>query len=326
MKSRTLPALTILATLAAAVLTGCGSTPAGTASPNSSATLRVASIDVDGQIPLSIAQTQGFFKEQGLVVETSMSPAFDGTLAKVLNGQADVGFAASPPLLNALAKKAPVQVVAQTATSEGREAANVDVYGDTIKRPRDLEGRTVGVTSLNDLGAVGIRLSVAKDGGDPSKVKLVELPEPQRLGALIEGRIDAGTLTGPASVAARETKGVRVLFQYTDGLPEGSPLDVYFATPTFIKANEDSLKRFRAALDRAVAYANENPDAVRAALADMFKDIEGGDKAAKAVPLTKYTTAINSEALMDLQDGLTKYGKLAGITPAEQFYSYGNGK
>lgn len=326
MKTRTVSMFTIVSGLAVTFLTGCGATPAAPDSSTGSATLRVASINIDATIPLTIAQEQGFFKNHGLTVNTSVSPAFDGTLASVMNGQADIGFGAAPPLLNAMAKKAPVQVVAQTASVGGQMTANVDVYGDAINRPRDLEGRTVAVTSLNDLGAVGIRLSVAKDGGDPSKVKLVELPEAQGLGALLEGRIDAGVFRGPAQLAARTTKGVRVLFQYTDGLPEGSPLDVYFATSTFIPGHEDALKRFRAALADAVTYVNGHPDAARAALATIYKDVDGGDKLAATLPLTRYSATINPDAVMALQDGLTKYGKLAGITPSDRFYGYSTGK
>ncbi|WP_125610006.1 ABC transporter substrate-binding protein [Specibacter cremeus] len=326
MKTRTVPALAMLASVAVAVLTGCGASPATTDSVGGTATLRVASIDIDATIPLTIAQDQGFFKKQGLTVDTTVSPAFDGTLAGVMNGQADIGFGAAPPLLNAMAKKAPVQVVAQTASVVENMTANVDVYGDAITRPRDLAGHTVAVTSLNDLGAVGIRLAVAKDGGDPSKVKLVELPEAQGVDALLQGRIDASVFRGPAQLAARATKGVHVLFQYTDGLPAGSPLDVYFATSTFIPAHADALKRFRAALAEAVTYVNDHPAAARTALAAIYKDVDGGDKLAATLPLTHYSTAINPDAVMALQDGLTKYGHLAGITPAERFYSYSNGK
>lgn len=324
MTPRTSAALLALAAAAALALAGCSAGPAASTSSDGSGTttLRVASIDVDGSIPLMLADSEGFFAKHGLTVKRTLSPAFDGTLASVMNGQADIGFAASPPLLNALAKKAPVAVVAQTASTSERDAANVDVIDPSITRPRDLEGKTIGVTSLNDLGAVGVRLAVAKDGGDPAKLKIVELPSAQRLGALLEHRIDATTMLGPDAVTAKHTSGVRVLFQYTDGFPVGSPLDVYFASKTFIKANPDALKKFRAALNDAVEYANGHPDAVRTQLAELFKDIPDGATAAKEVQLTHYSTAISTSALDELEKGLTKYGNLAAITPAPDFYSY----
>ena len=327
-------ALTLGAAATAAVLlmAGCASASApadtGSSTSGSSAaltTLKVATISMDGAVPLFIAQEQGFFKEEGLTVETSMSPAFDGTLASVMNGQSDIGFAASPPLLNAMAKKAPIQVVAQTASAGKGLEANVNVYGDEITSPKQLEGKTVAVTSLNDLSAVGIRLLVAQAGGDPAKVNLVELPDAQRIGALVEKRIDAAAMVGPTAITARATPGIRLLVDYTDGLPQNTPLDVYFSSPTFIKEHAKQLDGFRAALDKAATYANANPDAVRAVLATMWKDV-GGVEAAKEVTLMNYNTATSAAALTALQQALHTYGKLTQIVPTDTFYSYPVGK
>lgn len=324
-------ALTLGAAATAAVLlmAGCASASAPSGSGSSSAgattTLKVATISMDGAVPLFIAQEQGFFKEEGLTVETTTSPAFDGTLAGVMNGQSDIGFAASPPLLNAMAQKAPIQVVAQTASAGKGLEANVNVFGDEITSPKQLEGKTVAVTSLNDLSAVGIRLLVAQDGGDPAKVNLVELPDAQRIGALVEKRIDAAAMVGPTAITARATPGIRLLVDYTDGLPLNTPLDVYFSSPTFIKDHPQQLEGFRAALDKAVTYANANPDAVRAVLATMWKDV-GGVEAANETTLMTYNTATSASALTALQDALHTYGKLTKIVPTDTFYSYPVGK
>lgn len=288
--------------------------------------LPVATITIEDAIPLTIGQEKGFFAKHGLHVTTTVSPAFDGTLADVLNGQASIGFAASAPLLNALAKNAPVKVVAQTASfTKGNDGFYVEVDGNSITRPRDLDGKTVAVAALNNLTTVGVQVLVAKDGGNASSVKFVELPAAQMLPALLQGKVQAAAIVPPQSVAALKTKGVRVLLQYADGFPAGGPLDEYFASTSFISSHRAELRSFRAGMNEAVAYANTHPQAIRNALKAIYTGLPGGAAAAQTQPLMKFSTAINTHSLTVLEADMKKYAGLAKTVPSSRFYSFTNG-
>ncbi|WP_445529382.1 ABC transporter substrate-binding protein [Streptomyces cyslabdanicus] len=309
--------------LALAALAACG--PGGTPEAKNVRTIKVGTIPIGPQVPLLIAQQKGFFKEQGLTVEPQTSTAFDATLAGVLNGQYDIGFGAAPPLLSALSKKAPVKVVAQTAAIDhgrgpGQSGADVDVVDPSLKRPRDLQGKTLAVTSLNDLGAVGLRAAVKKDGGDPNALKLVEMPGAQQLGALLSGRVASANFNEPNAAVARANPKVRVLFNYTDPLPAGAPLDVYFAKNDFIKNNPETLKKFRAALDKAVTYANEHPAEVRAMTWKLYQNVS--DAVAAKTVMQAFSTRIDRQALGSLEDVLTDYAGLQKRVGPDDFYSY----
>ncbi|GED89048.1 ABC transporter substrate-binding protein [Streptomyces sp. NPDC091412] len=325
MKSRQRAFAATATVLAMAGLAACGSGGAADAGAQNTKTLTVGTIPIGPQVPLLIAEKHGFFKEQGLTVKPQTSTAFDATLAGVLNGQYDIGFGAAPPLLSALSKAAPVKVVAQTASIEtpqgpGKSGADVDVIDPSIKRPRDLEGKTLAVTSLNDLGAVGLRAAVMKDGGDPKSLKLVEMPGAQQLGALLSGRVASANFNEPNAAVARANPKVRVLFGYTDYLPQGAPLDVYFAKNDFIRKNPATLEKFRAALARAVAYANEHPDEVRAITQKLWENVS--EQIAAKTVMQRYSTDVDKKALDSLQDVLTRYAGLEKRTSPNDFYSY----
>lgn len=321
-------ALVAIAAAVALLASGCSSAgePAGGGS-TAIDQVKVASIDVEGTIPLLIGEEQGIFKKHGIQVTSTMSPAFDGTLASVMNGQADVGFAASPPMIRAMVKGAPITAVAQTAIISGEEQQAAVVAKDpSLKSPKDLVGKRVAVASLNDLASIGIRVAVAKDGGNPDDVQFVELPGPQRLPALTGGKVDAAIFIGAPAVSALKIDGVRLVFQYTEALPAGSPLDMYFSKVDFATGNADLLKRFRAAMTEACEYANANPDLVREHIRKLLTDVPEQAGVVDQLELTKYRTDINPKALMELQDALVQYGGLEKTVPADRFFSFENGK
>lgn len=319
-----------LAVAAALLMTGCSSAGAGDkpSGGNSELThLNVASIDVDGTIPLLIAEDEGIFEKHGLEVESTLSPAFDGTLASVMNGQADIGFAASPPMIRAMVKGAPIRAVAQTAAIDPAETQAAVIATDpALKSPLDLIGKKVAVSSLNDLASIGIRISVAAAGGNPDDVQFVELPGAQRLPALTEGRVDAAIFIGASAVAALKTDGVHLMFQYTEGLPDGSPLDVYFSKSDYIDNNSDVLQRFRDAMDEATTFANENPEIVREHVRQLLTDVPNQAAVVDEMNMPTYNTLISPEALEKLQDELMKFGGLEKDIPADQFFSFTSSK
>ena len=73
-----------------------------------------------------------------------------------------------------------------------RPLAAVIARGDgPVRRPRDLEGRTVGVTGLPSDEAV-VDSEVSADGGDPAKVDRVTIGF-NAVSSLAAGKVDAAT-------------------------------------------------------------------------------------------------------------------------------------
>ncbi len=86
--------------------------------------------------------------------------------------------------------------------------ASVMVRGDgDVRRPRDLEGHTVGVTGLPSDEAV-LRAVVEDDGGDYARVDKVEIGF-TAVPSLIAGRVDAAVSFWNAEGVALRERGVR---------------------------------------------------------------------------------------------------------------------
>jgi NitT/TauT family transport system substrate-binding protein/putative hydroxymethylpyrimidine transport system substrate-binding protein len=87
-------------------------------------------------------------------------------------------------------------------------AAIIAPVGGPVWRPRDLEGRRVGVTGLPSDEAV-VASAVAADGGDPAQVEQVTIGF-NAVAALAAGRVDAATAFWNAEAVALQRQGVPV--------------------------------------------------------------------------------------------------------------------
>ncbi len=87
-------------------------------------------------------------------------------------------------------------------------AAVIARGGRGVARPRDLEGRTVGVTGLPSDEAV-VDSEVSADGGDPAKVKRVTIGF-NAISSLAAGKVDAATGFWNAEGVALRRQGVPI--------------------------------------------------------------------------------------------------------------------
>ncbi len=129
-----------------------------------------------------------------------------------------------------------------------------------VRRPRDLEGRTVGVTGLPSDEAV-VDSEVSADGGDPSKVKRVTIGF-NAVAALAAGRVDAATGFWNAEGVALRGQGVPVrIFKVDD---YGAP-----RYPELVLATS------RRTLERDPELVDAVVDATRSGYADATADPQG---------------------------------------------------
>src|SRR5687768_2626931 len=105
-----------------------------------------------------------------------------------------------------LARQAGSDVVGVGALVQ-RPLAAVIARAGAVRRPRDLEGRRVGVTGLPSDEAV-LRAVVENDGGDPKGVRKVTIGF-SAVPNLVSGRVDAAVSFWNAEGVALRERGVR---------------------------------------------------------------------------------------------------------------------
>jgi len=158
-----------------------------------------------------------------------------------------------------------------------------------IKSARDLEGKTVSVNALNGLLQMMGKAAVKADGGDPSKVRFIELGFAEALAALQAGKTDAMVGAEPFGTAAMGSGFPAISSPYQAMSSTGMLTSAYFTSESQLKANPELYKNIRAAINESLEYAQKNPDAIRKQLPKFTK--LGPDVAAKLI-LPSYITQI----------------------------------
>lgn len=140
----------------------------------------------------------------------------------------------------------------------------------SIKSAKDLAGRTVAVNTLQNIGSTTVRESVRLAGGDPSKVKFVEIPFDQMPAALDAGRVDAAWMGDPAMNAAK-AQGARIVASPFAETDPKLTVATYFTSTQLTKQKPDLVKKFAAAMTESLKYATDHPDEARQILTTYTK-------------------------------------------------------
>lgn len=319
-RRRTVPAaLAVLATATAGlVAAGCGSaddtaTSAAATSGGSGSSKALQTVVV-GVVPsldlgvLGVGERQGFFEEAGVKLKISNVDSGPNVVTGVVAGTYDVGGTAYAPPLLAVGQGAPLKVVSNTGTvgPDGTNSGTLVRKDSGIERWSDLAGKKVATNAPRSLLSLSIPAAVAKDGGDPSAIKIVPLPFNAIAKAVADGQVDAGAVLEPFQTAA--LKGDPDLVDLGDSIfatePQGSPGALYFSGP---KADADKIAAFKVGLQKSLSYANAHVDEVKAAGAPLAGLTA---EQAKAIPLNEYTPDVSAADLEPLVDEMVQFNWL----------------
>jgi NitT/TauT family transport system substrate-binding protein len=296
----------LIAAGAVAVLclsTGCGadrgpSTDKSTGADN----VTVGIIPIIDTAPIYLGAEQGFFTKRG--INLKLQPAQGGAVIVpgVVSGQLQFGFSNVTSLLVARSKRLPLKVVAAGNYTTGKAGADfgavVVAANSRLRTAADLAGRTVAVNNLNNIGDTTVRESVRKAGGDPSKIKFVEISFPDASAAVRAGRVDAAWIVEPFLSAAR-AQGARPLAWNLVDTDQNLMVAAYFTTEQLAAGQPDLLARFRDGVNESLTYAQQHPDQVRRILG-TYTNI-AADTAGK-LTLPRWSPEINKESVQRLAD------------------------
>jgi ABC-type nitrate/sulfonate/bicarbonate transport system substrate-binding protein len=221
-----------------------------------------------------LADAEGWYEDAGIEVEF-VEPGEAGALAVLAADRAEVAVSVQEDVLAARNEGLPVRSVA--AIIESNTSSLVSLAADGIERPRDLEGTRYGGYG-GPLEQALIDRLVTCDGGDPSKVEMVDVGEADYRVGLEQDQYDVVWIfDGWDGIRLAELEGVDVatlpFAEQTDCIPDWyTPL---LATSEQVEAERsDDLEAFLAATSRGYQAAMADPAAAAAALLDAAPDLD----------------------------------------------------
>jgi len=295
--------------LAAGSLAACGGDDEpSTTQPGQNDQVKAGVIAIVDVAPIYLGKQQGFFTKHKIDLTLETAQGGSAIVPNVVSGQWQFGFSNVVSLLLAQSRNVPIKVVANGNNATGDPKA--DFGGVVVKDPaitsaKQLEGKKVATNALKNIVDTTVKELVKKDGGDPAKVNFVELAFPDMGAQLEAGNVDAIFVVEPFLSAAK-AKGWKVIGSYADVDPNLC-VALYFTSKELIGKNPDLVKRFTAAMNESLAYADSHPDEVRAVLGTYTQITEA---VRKGLTLPKWPSAINRDAITKLADLSVTYGLL----------------
>ena len=294
----------------------CGSSDGGGASDKNASsggttTVKLGVIPIVDVAPVYLGQKKGFYAKHGLKLSLTTAQGGAAIVPGVVSGQFQFGFSNMTSLMVAQSNNVPVRAIANGVASTGvtgKDFGAITVKkGSAISSPKQLEGKKVAVNTLKNINETAVRESVRKAGGDPAKVKFVELAFDQMPAALDSGQIDAAMVVEPALATVRSQGATEIASSLVD-VAKDLTVAMYFTSNRYAQQHPDTVKKFQAATAESLAYADTHPDEVRA-IVTTYTKIPAAVLA--KVTLPKWPAGANRasiEALEQLgrQDGLFK--------------------
>lgn len=292
------------------LLAACAQTPAETPA------LKIGLLPVLEALPIYVADAQGYFKSEGITVEYVPAASAAERDQLMQAGQIDgmINDLVSTVLYNKDTQKIAVVRFARTATPDSAQYSILAAKGSGITKASDLKGVEIGISEGTVIAYVTDRL-LQLEGLQPTDIKTTNVVKiADRMQLLNQGNLKAATMPDPYSSLALQSGATAVVDDRTHNELGNSVLS--FSTTT-LKAKPNTVKKFLAALEKAVNDVNANPDQYANVLTD--KKLIPAPLAGK-YKLPKFPAAsVPTEAqFKDVEDWMTGKNLLKTTVPYAQ--------
>ena len=208
---------------------------------------------------LYVAQSLGYFEDQGLEVEI-VQPPEDGANTLVASGKAQFGVSFQDSMAPGVAGDNALPVTAVAALIQHNTSGIVSRKGEGMDRPKGMEGKKYA-TWDGPIEVAMIQNAVEKDGGDFSKVEMIPSTVTDEVSALESKSVDAIWIFYAWAGVKFELSGIDTdYFAFKDINPV---FDYYtpvvIANNDFLKDEPETAEKFLTALRDGYEYAIENP-------------------------------------------------------------------
>lgn len=295
-------AVAVLMSISLAACSGAGGS--GTADGELEKTdIKVGSLPLADYATLYWARDKGFFEREGLNV--TLEPLQGGSIGaqKVASGELDFSFTNTISTAIATQSGMPIETVVLTSALGDGSLLLYVLPDSPIQGLEDLNGKTIGINTTNNIGDVTLK-NLARSRGLDLTPTFVEVPFPEMLTGVQNRALDVGYSPEPFASAARQA-GVRQIADLTEGPNQHLAVSNFVASTRFTEQNPDTT----AAFARAMYAANEDLETKETEFREWLPGVANlpADVAAN-MPLPVWQTETNVAEIQRVADVLIDQG------------------
>ena len=272
--------------------------------------------------PQYVAIAQGFFEEEGIIIELISGEGADKVMTSVVSGAVDIGFSGPEAAIYIYneGKDDYAKVFAQVTQRDGSflvaREPDANFTWDKLRGTHLLPGRKGGVPHMAlEFVVKNAGLVPGVDVNFDNSVQFAAMA-----GAFLGGTGDYVTVFEPtASSIEAEGKGYIVA---SVGAAAGEiPYTAYYASNSFIKKNPELIQSFTDAIAKAQKWVTEHTaaeiaEAVRSAFPDTdIKLLTSAIENYKAIDAYSATPVMTEAAFNRLQTVMAEAGELSQTAP-----------
>lgn len=207
---------------------------------------------------LYTAVEKGYFEEEGLKVNIRFPANTTDPINMAATGDIDLGISYQPDVIAARAEGVPVKSVAAIVRNPLNHIIFLKDSG--IKRPKDLEGKTVGWPGI-PVNEPLVQTIVESDGGDMGKVKMTDIGF-ELNAAIATKRVDAVSgafINHEVPVLAAEGIETNHFNPVDYGVPSYYEL-LFVTNDDTWETKQDEIRAFWRAATKGYEFMKEKPD------------------------------------------------------------------
>jgi NitT/TauT family transport system substrate-binding protein len=276
------------------------------------------------------AESNGYFRDEGLDVQILEGAGSGTTATLVANGSNDFGFSDAGVVAKTINDGAAITMVADIF--QRNPSVIISLKDSNINEPEDLVGKSVGGTS----GEAPLQLLPAylsANGVNPDDVDVVNVDPAAKPAAVLQERVDAivGYSSSDLPIIEAQAPGQLNVQYYADfGVVTLS--NGIITSDEMISDNPDVVRGFVAAIQKGFEFCEEDQEGAVAMLVDLFPQTVNPDQATIAlreVIDNLHTERTQGEAIgfmntddwSDTLDTLDQYADLTAPKAPEEYFT-----
>ena len=223
--------------------------------------LKVSILPIVDTAPLFAAKKEGYFKQEGIEVDTARVVSGTAGIPGAVAGAYDIVYTNIVSSFLAKSQGIDIRIIASGSSAGVHPPDTAGLIGrkaDHIRSGKDLEGKTIAVNQRNNINWLFAVAWIGKSGGDVSKVHIREVPFPQMIDAVKIKQVDVAHAIEPFLGGGLRDPNLEIVgWPFSTVLP-GIRAAQWIVTGETAEKRPEDVRKFVRALRKGAAWLNAN--------------------------------------------------------------------